>query len=130
MIAGRGIEQSANDSNTNGWIVGHMQAGLGKTSSCEVKLWRYDATLDYPKKTFSGPELIVVYGGVIRLELEKDGLVDYVVISGDDHGYVLIEPDTIKKVVVVQAPAFGVTVRWPSVPGASKVISDDYEAGN
>ena len=106
---------------THGWAVGHMQSGLGQTTAVEVKLWRYDSQPDYPKKVFRGTEFIVIYGGVLKISLEKDGEAKEIFLNGSNQDYVVLEPGIAKQVFVVTAPAFGVTVRWPSDPNLNEI---------
>ena len=107
---------------THGWVVGHMQSGLGQTTAVEVKLWRYDSQPDYPRKAFHGTEFIVIYGGVLRISLEKDGECQDIILRGENQDYVVLGPGITKQVFVFKAPAFGVTVRWPSDPNLNQVF--------
>lgn len=116
----RGTVKEINQSNLRGWPVGHMCDGLGKTLEFEIKLWEYDHTLNYPKKIFGGTEFIVVYGGAIRLDLERDGDKQTEVIHSKE--YIILGPNLVKLVSVVESPAYGVTVRWPSQPEFNKIV--------
>ncbi len=114
----KGTESSANAAKTRGWIAGYfMDPGPNLTNNLEVKLWRYDESFNYGKKKFQGTELIVIYGGKIRLELENDlGDRETLSLSGDSKEYVILPAGLTKEVVVEVAPAYGTTVRWPSAP--------------
>src|SRR6266853_6233108 len=116
MIYGiiHGTSKEANESHVmKGWVVGHMYEGLMGTPEFEIKTWQYDGPIDYGKKRFGGTEFIIIYGGVLRFEIEQDtrgGIQrDAVVIRGDDKEYVIFPPGIEKTVVVVESPAFGVT---------------------
>lgn len=116
-----GTAALANSLATKGWVVGHMKGGPAKTSDLEVKLWHYDSQPDYPKKVFHGTEFIVIYGGALKISLEKDGEAKEIFLDGGNHDYVVLGPGTAKQVFVVAAPAFGVTVRWPSGPNLNEI---------
>lgn len=128
----RGNSKDANASDfMKGWVAGHMHTKEGGTPltgslEFEIKLWHYPGPIDYGKKSFGGTEFVVIYGGVLRFELEQemDGKIEkeVVVIHGEHHEYVIFPSGIKKTVVVVEAPAFGVTVRWPSKPGVNKVL--------
>ncbi len=118
----RGTIQQANESTYNGWIVGHMQTGIAQTNGFEIKLWYYPDFIDYPKKEFLGTECIVIYGGIIILHLEKNGEIAAEELIGKNGDYIILEPGIVKRVEVKEKPAFGVTVRWPSLPGVNKVL--------
>lgn len=118
-----GTAAEANESKTNGWVVGHfMPPGLVQSDEFEIKLWHYDGNSDYPMKEFGGTEFIIIYGGVLRIYILTNGMSRNVYLRGDGHEYVVLPPGTTKQVFVMKAPAFGVTVRWPSGPGVSKVL--------
>lgn len=117
-----GNMNGANKTDAHGWIVGHMAKGIANTDDVEIKLWRYDTNPEYPKKKFLGTECIVVFSGVITLFLEKDGDELTIDLIGVNRDYVILEPGTIKKVVVKKFPAFGVTVRWPSAPNLNEMV--------
>ena len=118
-----GNAKQANQSSKKGWIAGHMHTGLAQTSFVEVKQWHYDEPFDYGQKIFQGTELITIYEGVLRFELEfPDGQKSEVVLNGETHDYVILPPDTKKRVIVEQVPAYGDTVRWPSSPNMSQVV--------
>jgi len=115
-----GTVQGVNDSPYDrGWAVGHMHEGLRGTTDLEVKLWDYKDPIDYPKKNFGGTELIVVYGGAIRLLLEKDDQARTVVVPTGS--WVLLEPNITRVVEIVEIPAYGITVRWPSGASLNRV---------
>jgi hypothetical protein len=125
----RGNSQKANlDRFMKGWVVGHMHGDeVNGTPEIEVKLWHYEGPIDYGKKQFGGTELVVVYGGRLTFNTETvvDGKVTaetFTVGSKDEHEYIIFPPGTTKEVVVENAPAFGVTVRWPSGPGVNQVL--------
>ncbi len=122
-IAVRGTAAEANASLQKGWVVGHfMPPGVSQSDDFEVKLWHYDENPDYPFKEFDGTELIIIYGGMLEIEIEESEVFTQVVLDGTDHEYVILAPGTKKQVRVLQAPAFGVTVRWPSSDGRNKVL--------
>lgn len=116
-----GNAKQANESPQRGWIVGHMQEGLGHTNSFEVKVWHYDEPFEYGQKVFGGTELIIIYGGVLKFEF-KDGSKFELIMKGESHDYCVIPPGVKKRVIVVEAPAFGDTIRWPSTPNLNQVI--------
>lgn len=118
-----GNSQQINLSSTKGWAVGHMQNGLAHSVELEIKLWHYDQPFDYGQKLFAGTEFITIYGGVLKFELElPDGEKSELVLKGDKHEFVILPPGTKKRVIVVEAPAFGDTIRWPSAPNVSQVV--------
>lgn len=129
----RGDSRKANTSDfMRGWVAGHMHTKEGGTlltgsHEFEIKLWHYDGPINYGKKSFGGTEFIVIYGGTLRFELDQK-VVDFgmetkiVTLLGLNHEYITFPPGITKEVVVVEAPAFGVTVRWPSGPGVNKVL--------
>ena len=118
-----GSAKSAGESKTKGWVVGHMHEGLAGTSELEVKLWHYDGPFDYGRKTFQGTELITIYGGILKVELDlPSGEKKEVFLRGSNHEYLILPPGTTKRVIVLEAPAFGDCIRWPSAPGASQVV--------
>ena len=114
--------REANATDFHGWIVGHMAPGIAKTGAVEVKLWYYDNGLAYPKKKFLGTECIVIFGGQIAIDLEKDGQKSTVSLIGSHGDYLILGPSITKHVKVIDAPAFGVTVRWPSEADINKVV--------
>ena len=117
----RGSAKFANESAAHGWVVGHMHDGLAYTKDHEIKLWDYPTQPDYPPKTFHGTEFIVIHEGVLRFRLEKDGETREIVLNGSEFEYVILEPGITKEVFVEEAPAVGVTVRWPSTPSSNVV---------
>ena len=118
-----GNAKQANESVKKGWIAGHMHSGVAQTSFVEVKQWHYDVPFDYGQRIFQGTELITIYGGALRFELEfSDGQKSEVFLNGETHDYIILPPDTKKRVIVEQAPAYGDTVRWPSAPSMSQAI--------
>lgn len=128
MIEGiiRGNNREANSADTKGWVAGHMSQGLAKTVDFEIKMWQYDKPFDYGRKVFKGTEFISIYGGTIQLELEKgnDGSIEraVVLLKGSQKEYVIIPAGITKRVVVIDAPAFGDTVRWPSDPENNSLV--------
>ena len=119
----RGNILTTNKSSFHGWIVGHMHSGLGHTTDVEVKLWLYPAQPEYPKKIFGGTEVIVIFGGIIVLHLEKSGLCETVELKGASGDYIILGPNIVKYVEVKEAPAHGVCIRWPSTPFTSQIAS-------
>ncbi|KKU68853.1 MAG: hypothetical protein UX89_C0001G0044 [Parcubacteria group bacterium GW2011_GWA2_47_16] len=128
LVIGNALK--ANASSTKGWVAGHfMPEGLGQTGDFEIKLWRYDEQPDYGQKTFGGTEFIIVERGALKLELEvpnASGSFDscMVELKGSTRDYVILPPGCIKGVVVLEAPSYGVTVRWPSVSGSNVVVKE------
>ena len=126
LIVGNAAEAAA--SKTKGWVTGHfIPEGLGHTGDFEIKLWHYDAQPDYGIKVFGGTEFIIVEKGVLTLKLEvPDGdgtfIPRTIELRGLTQDYVILPPGCKKEVIVAEAPSWGVTVRWPSVPGTNKVI--------
>lgn len=117
-----GTSDSVNQSSTKGWAAGHMQTGIAESSDFEIKLWDYPQPFEYGKKLFVGTEFITVSGGALRLELELDGETESVILKGATRDYVIIPPGVTKKVIVHEAPAWGVTVRWPSGNGVNRTL--------
>lgn len=119
----RGTASECNTSATKGWIVGHFGEDLQKSDGFEIKSWHYDSEPDYPAKQFNGTEFIIVYGGTLRINASVDGkdFTDYV-LSGEAQDYIIFPPGTIKTVHVPVTPSFGITVRWPSVPGGNIIL--------
>lgn len=117
-----GNSDSINGSATKGWAVGHMQDGLTKSSDFEIKIWDYPEPFDYGKKSFAGTEFISISAGALKFELEQDGKTKTVILRASSRDYIVIPPNVVKQVIVYEAPAFGVTVRWPSVPGVNRVL--------
>lgn len=115
---------AATASERDGWVVGHfMPEGLANRTDFEVKLWQYDTSLEYPPKSFGGTELIIVYGGVLRIwTICTDGSRELYVLDGKKRDYVILPPNVAKTVSVVTGPAFGVTVRSPSGEGINKIL--------
>jgi len=120
LLCGNAVE--ANASKTKGWVVGHMHDGLGKYEGAEVKLWRYEGPIDYGMKIFSGTEFIVIYGGELSIAVRHRDESREIVLRAEMQDYVILPPGTVKSVKVIRAPAFGVTVRWPSAPDRNKVL--------
>lgn len=113
-------------SRTRGWIIGHMQHGLTHSPHFEIKAWRYDRQPDYGQKVFLGVEFIIVEGGVLTIELVKCDSDDVPAerkfeLNGSTRQYIIIPPNYKKVVWVTEAPAYGLTVRWPSAPGMNVV---------
>ena len=108
---------------TKGWVVGHMQHGPAYTPHFEIKIWHYDSQPNYGWKRFMGTEFIIVEGGMLTVELEIEDGDDVPAgkkfeLKGSTREYIIISPPNCKKrVLVTEAPAYGVTVRWPSAPG-------------
>ncbi len=130
MIRSKRFEKgSAIDPLEGGWVAGHMipERCLTGTSALEIKLWNYPEAINYGKKAFGGTEFVVIYGGKIRFWLGKDGQREFVDLDGEKHEYIAIAPGVIKEVEVLEFPAFGVTIRWPSAPGINQVISPPKE---
>jgi|SRR5579884_2992657 len=119
----RGTADDALRSVYQGWIVGHFFHGLSYSRDLEIKLWHYDANPDYPQKEFAGTELIIVEQGILHIEAVIGGTSHAVDLSGKNRDYVIFPPGTIKQVAVAEAPACGITVRWPSALGANKVVA-------
>lgn len=123
----RGNSKEANLSELmKGWIVGHMHDGLVGTTEFEIKLWHYDEPFDYGKKSFGGTEFIVIYGGVLLFKIAQNVneklRTKNITLQGNNHEYIIFPPDIVKTVIIEEAPAFGVTVRWPSGPDVNKVL--------
>jgi hypothetical protein len=111
----RGTDRQTQGSTTNGWIAGHMYVDLRRAMTHEVKLWRYTRQPPYPPKTYDGTEIIVVYRGAIKLKLEKRGERKTVTLrftASKGAPWIVLEPGITKQVMVVEAPAHGVTIRW------------------
>jgi len=85
-------------------------------------MWDYSKPFDYGKKSFSGTEFICISGGSLRLELEHAGEIQTVILKARTLDYVVIPPGVVKRVIVHEAPAYGVTVRWPSFNAVNKVL--------
>jgi len=111
----RGNAEGVNASERKGWIMGpFMPHDSLAFDSHEVKLWRYDVNPEYGVKGFHGTELIVIYGGRIRLKVFfDDGSSDEYTLEGDSHDYIILPPHR-KSVFAEVCPAFGVTVRHKS----------------
>ena len=107
----------------NQWVVGYfMRDDEGKesiltTSVCELKRWRYEGPIDYPPKIFEGEnEFITVDGGAISITL-KDPDSDLLKTEALKTGsYLMISGRAEKVVTVLEAPAWGLCLRWPSRP--------------
>lgn len=125
IIHGNEREANASNSSKRGWVVGHMhQEDLAGTKDLEIKLWRYDGPINYGRKSFNGTEFIVIYGGKLRFDIEDEtGAQTSLTLCGEENEYVIFPPGLKKVVVVESAPAHGVTVRWPSLPGINKVVT-------
>lgn len=110
----RGTAAVANASERRGWVMGPFFDTLTETAPFEVKLWHYDEQPNYLWKKYGGKELIVIYGGVLIIDIREDiGISkDTITLVGLKHDYVILPPAITKMVTVVQAPAFGVTVRY------------------
>lgn len=116
-----GNSDSINQSSTNGWTVGHMQNDIAKSSDVEIKMWNYPEPFDYGRKSFAGTEFISIDKGVLRLEIEHPSGIRTVILNGRTRDYIVISPNAIKQVFFVE-PASGITVRWPSTPGLSRIL--------
>ncbi len=122
IIRGNAYEANASSS-MRGWAVEYMHEGLAGSTKLEIKVWRYDEPFDYGRKSFGGTEFIVIYGGKLRFELEtEEGGQTSLTLDSKGNEYIILPPGHTKKVIVEEAPAFGVTVRWPSGPGVNKVM--------
>ena len=108
-----GTSAQANASVRNGWVIGPFmpENSLAHMQGVEVKHWHYDDQPDYPPKTFNGKEYIAIFGGELKMDVVIDGVSTEVRLVGSKHQYVILPPHS-KQVFVVQAPAFGITVRW------------------
>jgi len=126
LVIGNAVK--ANASSTKGWVTGHfMPEGLGQTGGFEIKLWHYDSQPDYGQKAFAGTEFIIVERGVLKLELEvpnASGSFDSCTVELHDSNrdYVIVPPNCRKRVIILESPSYGVTVRWPSAPGTNVAI--------
>ena len=109
---------------TRGWLIGHMipEGGKGRTNDVEVKFWNFETPFPYGKKNLTGTECDIIFEGALRFTFEKEGRRETVEIDGDKKEYIIIEPNLVKSVELMKAPARGVTVRWPSLPGGNQVI--------
>lgn len=109
----RGNAKEVNGSERNGWVMGpFMPHGSLAHGGHEVKLWHYAENPEYGLKGFEGTEIIVTYGGRIRLTVWfEDGSNEEYVLDGKSHDYIILPPHK-KHVVAEECPAFGVTVRW------------------
>lgn len=105
-------------SERNGWVVGHFapENHLGHTGAFEIKLWQYGEPFGYPLKEFRGTEFIVVYGGVLNVHVESDGVEQTIVLNGAKHEYIILPPGLKRRVSCSAFPCYGTTVRWPSQP--------------
>ena len=123
----RGNARNANASQSKGWVVGHfISKGLCSSGGLEIKIWHYDGPIEYGVKTFKGTEFFIVERGALRVELDiPDGDGSFtstqVVLKGNTRDYIVIPPNCKKRIVVLDAPSFGVTVRWPSAPGINQL---------
>ncbi len=117
-----GTSESINNSEMKGWAVGHMQTGIARTPDVEVKCWDYPKPFAYGKKSFSGSEFIIISSGALRLELFMNGEHQTVILNAATRDYIIIPPGVTKEVIVHEAPAWGITVRWPSEPNGNRVI--------
>ena len=126
IVIGNAAEALA--SSASGWVIGHfMKEAITHNEEFEIKIWHYDSQPDYGKKEFKGTEFIIVEKGGLRLELEiPDGQgvfsSRHVELKASTRDYIVIPPNCRKRVVVTEAPAYGITVRWPSGPGVNVVI--------
>jgi hypothetical protein len=124
-IAVQGTAATANASPTRGWIAGHFAIGIAQTTELEIKLWHYDRSPTYPQKAFAGVECIIVEHGVLQLDaVLANGTSDTFVLDGAVRSYVILPAGTLKTVKVLEVPAFGVTVRWPSSPLMKSGVPD------
>ena len=123
MLIIHGTMSEINESDFRGWVVGHMHDGIANTNDLEIKLWHYAENPSYPTKKFSGTEVVIIFEGIIVFHFEKDGVISTEELVGANREYIIIEPEVTKRVVVKDAPASGVAVRWPSGPGVNQVIS-------
>jgi hypothetical protein len=88
-----------------------MVAGTLAHSRHEVKLWRYDENPEYGVKGYPGTELIVIYGGRIRIHVFFDSGDEAIyVLDGSKEDYIILPPHR-KNVTAEVCPAFGVCVR-------------------
>ena len=122
------VADSNSDNFMCGWVVGHMHNGLRHSPHFEIKQWRYDGPIDYGKKMFGGEgEYVIIFGGILRFDMEReiDGklqTLQSLFLNGALREYVILPPGITKTVVVAEAPAYGVTVRWPSRPELNQVV--------
>ncbi len=120
IIVGNAADAAA--SARKGWVVGYfIPEGLGNSKDLEIKIWHYDSQPNYGQKEFGGTEFIIVEKGTLRLMLEvPDGngafVPQAIELKGSNRDYVILPPGCKKQVRVIEAPSFGMTVRWPSVP--------------
>lgn len=126
VIVGNAVQAIA--SSTKGWVVGHfMPPGIAWSCDFEIKIWHYDNQPDYGQKLFGGTEFIIVEAGTLKLELEipdgRGGFIhNSVDLKGSARDWVIIPSNCKKRVFVTEAPSYGITVRWPSVPGMNVVV--------
>ena len=127
-----GDAASAKASKNRGWIVGHFMPDgtLAHNTEMEIKLWHYDEDPNYGLKVFTGTEFIVVEKGTLLIELEIPSVIagelphkHGITLRGASREWAIIPPNCTKRAIVIQAPAWGVTVRWPSAPGVNKVLT-------
>lgn len=103
------------------WVIGHFLGQKNEynplltTTACELKRWRYNGRINYSPAIFGGEcEFITVEGGMIALTLRernKNAPTTKMIGRGE---YCAIGSNIEKIVHVVEAPAWGLTLRWPS----------------
>jgi hypothetical protein len=112
-----------NPNERGGWVVGHFKSpGLAQTSHVEIKMWRYEGPINYGEKKFAGTEWFSVEGGALRVIVKVGDEVRTYDLYSKERGNILLPPGTVKTVEVLQFPAWGVTVRWPSAPENNQIV--------
>lgn len=103
----------------NQWVVGHFigQERHLVSRVVELKHWSYTGSMRYPPKRFMGKsEIITVEKGALRFNFDEIGSL--IVSAGE---YIILTRGVEKVVEVRNAPARGLTLRWPSVPDINQV---------
>jgi hypothetical protein len=127
-----GTAAEAASSAAHGWVIGHfMEPGVTHSTSVEIKVWRHDRQPTYWQKAFAGTEFVIVEGGIVKFELSayppSDQHIQEVELKGISRDYVIIPPGYSKRLTVIQAPVYGLCVRWPSEAGRSLVLTKPQE---
>lgn len=102
---------------TIGYFLGQKNAynPLLTTTACELKRWRYNGPINYPPAIFGGEcEFITVEQGMIAITFRSRDMSASTTKMIGRGEYCAIGSNIEKIVRVVEAPTWGLTLRWPS----------------
>ena len=110
----QGSEKSDEIVKQKGWVLGSFAERKTKTDHVEVKLWRYNGKIKYQFKTYPGPELIIVEGGVLEIIIKHSKTSKTIrrIGGGGERSFIFLAKNLERKVRVIEAPVWGTAIRW------------------